>query len=470
MKGKAVVLGAGAAGLTAAYYLLKNGYQVEVIEKEPIVGGLSASFNWDSFILDYGPHAFHVKKGEILDMVEGFFKDSPDSLIYQNRSELLLLRGRYFKYPMQLYELCLKINPLFTLHLLFDFLMSSLIYRYIAVPDDNFESWCIKRFGKSLYQLCFGNYTQKVWGIHPSFISPKFAAKKIHKLNLKDIIHKLLGGKGEEQETYWKDLLYPRKGIGQIFEKMRDAIEKDGGIIHTNSIVDSIEVNSSKAGRVFYRQNGTAKKIDCDLIVSSIPLTELVLTLSPKPNDFVLYKNKLLKFKSLILINLILDTPKVTNVHWVYLVDNLFKFNRFTEQKNMSKDIAPKNKTVLTFEKSCNYNDKIWNKSDEDLYSEALAEIEHIRLIDKSKIEKYSIIRIKDAYPVYDLEFDKNLRVVLDYLSNIQNLYSIGRQGLFLQNDMINSMEMGRLVTNCLHINKMVSQDWYNFMLEYWDI
>lgn len=470
MKSKVVVLGGGAAGLTAAYYLLRNGYQVEVIEKEPAVGGLSASFSWDGFILDYGPHAFHVKKGEILNMVEEFFKDSPDSLIYQNRSELLLLRGKYFKYPMQLYELCLKINPFFTLHLLFDFLMSSFIYRYIAVPDDSFESWCIKRFGKSLYRLCFGNYTQKVWGIPPSFISPKFAAKKIHKLNLKDIIHKLLGGKGEEQETYWKDLLYPRKGIGQIFEKMRYAIEKDGGIIHTDSIADSIEVNSGKAGRVFYRHNGTVKKIDCDFIVSSIPLTELVLTLNPKPSDFVMYKNKLLKFKSLILVNLILNTPKVTNVHWVYLVDKLFQFNRFTEQKNMSEDIAPKNKTILTFEKSCNHNDGVWNKTDEDLYKDVLGEIERIRLIDKTKIEKYGVIRIKNAYPVYDLEFDKNLRVVLDYLSNISNLYSIGRQGLFLQNDMLNSMEMGRLAADCLGIKKMKGQDWYNFMLEYWDI
>jgi len=470
LKSRAVVLGAGSAGLTAAYYLIKEGYQVEIVERESFVGGLSGSFYWESFILDYGPHAFHVKKGEILNLVKELFKDSPEDIIYQNRSELLLLKDKYFKYPIQFYELFFKLNPFFSFHLLFDFLMSSLIYRYIAVPDDNFESWCIKRFGKSLYQLCFGNYTKKVWGIPPSLISPKFAAKKIHKLNLKDILHKLLGGKGEEQETYWKDLLYPKKGIGQLFARMKEKIEKEGGILHNNAVACSLQIKDNNVAQVMYDQGGDLKCIPCDLVISSIPLPGLIKLLNPKPSDFVFYINKLLSFKSLILVNLILDTPRATKVHWVYLVDKFFQFNRFTEQKNMSEDIAPKNKTVLTFEKSCNYMDDIWNSSDESLYKSVLDEIKRIRLINKYNIEKYRVIRIRNAYPVYDLEFCKNLRVVLDYLSNIPNLYSIGRQGLFLQNDMYDSMEMGRLAVDCLNHKQMKSSHWYNYMLEYWDI
>jgi protoporphyrinogen oxidase len=304
----------------------------------------------------------------------------------------------------------------------------------------------------------------------PAKISPIFAASKIHKLDLKDIINKLLGGKGEEQETYWKDLLYPKKGSGQLFEKLKDEILKKGGVIHTGVPSFNITIIDDKAARVTYKQNGNQKNIQCEAVFSSIPLPELITALQPKPNEYVWYKNKLLKFKSLILVNLLLDTPRVTRAHWVYLVDKRFTFNRLTEQKNMSSDLGPPDKTILTFEKSCNYCDDIWNKSDEELYRDTLEEITHIKLIDRSRIIKYKVERIQYAYPVYDLEFDKNIRIIFDYLSNVRNLYSIGRQGLFLQNDMHDSMEIGRLAVECLAHKKMLGRDWYEYMLRYWNI
>lgn len=464
---KVVVLGAGPAGLTAAYKLIETGYEVEVLEARDHVGGMSGSLKWNNCILDYGPHAFHLKKGEIVPLVKSLLKD--EEILVGKRYVLLLLKDKYFEYPMRFYEVIRKLNPFFSLKMIFDFLMTSLIYRYIAVPDNTFESWGIKRFGNSLYKLCFGTYTEKVWGIPPATISPKFASKKLHKLNLKDIIHKLLGGQGEEQETYWENYLYPKYGIGYLYEKMAQSIEQQGGKVRLNSRFAQLQKKNG-GFQITFEQEGEESVVESDLVISSIPISEMALSLIPGLGDYASYKAKLLKFRDLILVNLVVKKEHITEAMWIYLVDEKFKFNRFTEQKNLSPFTCPQDKTLLCFEISCNLGDSLWRASDEELYQMVLNDIGSIDLIDSTLIEDYNVIRVKDAYPIYDLDFDKNLRVVLDKLSDFEGLYSTGRQGLFLQNDIHDSMEMGRLVVDCLNDKGMKSREWYEYMLSYWEI
>lgn len=466
---RAVVLGAGPAGLSAAHHLVERGYRVDVVDREERVGGLGGSFRWTDFILDYGPHAFHVKQSPSMDLVRQLFSDTPEDLIFQNRDELLYLHRKYFRYPMQFYELIRKMNPFFSARLVFDFLMSSLIYRYIAVPDDTFESWCIKRFGKSLYQLIFGNYTSKVWGMPPSKISAKFAARKIHRLNLKDIILKLLGGKGEEQETYWKDLVYPRLGSGQLFERLAGAITDRGGTIHLGSQPTEICVHDGRATGVRISGSNGFTEIPCDLLVSSIPLKYLVGALNPRLGDFYVHSQKLLRYRSLIVVHMAFDQPKVLPVHWIYLVDKHFKFNRLTEQKNMSAATATAERSVVSAERGCYVGDELWKSSDEQLFAMAREELEQIPRVDVSRISACHVVRIKDAYPVYDLDFDRNLRAVLTGLSGITNMYSFGRQGMFLQNDMHDSMENGRMLVERIEAGAS-SAEWYDEMLGYWKL
>ena len=464
---RAVVLGAGPAGLSAAYHLTEKGYHVEIVDREPRVGGLGATFRWGDFKLDYGPHAFHVKPSPSMDLVRNLFADRPDDLIFQDRDELLYLKKRYFRYPMQFYELLRKLNPFFSARLGFDFLMSSLIYRYIAVPDDNFESWCIKRFGKSLYELCFGQYTAKVWGMHPARISPKFAARKIHRLNLKDIILKLLGGKGEEQETYWKDLVYPRHGSGQLFERLAAEIGARGGQFHLSTEPVTVCVNDGRATSVRVSNGGGTAEIPCDLVLSSIPLRYLVSSVRPALGEFFRHALKLLRYRSLLVVYLAFDLPKVLPVHWIYLVDPTFKFNRLTEQKNMSADTATPGRSVVTIERGCYVGDEWWSRSDEGIFQVARDELARMPDVDTTKIVDYHVVRVKDAYPVYDLDFDRNLRAVLDGLSSAENVFSFGRQGMFLQNDMHDSMENGRMLVERIDTGATSAQ-WYDEMLDYW--
>jgi len=166
------------------------------------------------------------------------------------------------------------------------------------------------------------------------------------------------------------------------------------------------------------------------------------------------------------------DQAYATDVHWIYLLDPQYKSNRFTEQKNLSKDTCPPDKTVLCFEKSCDVDDEFWQSSDEDLFHQVVQEdIGPNPYLNEKMARRYHVVRLQHAYPVYDLSFDQNLRVVLDGLAKIKNLYSIGRQGIFLQNDMHSSMIMGWEIGDfaCFE-NPKPPWNWYQKILRRWDM
>lgn len=471
-KSRVVVLGAGPAGLSAAHRLIDMGYEVTLVERRDHLGGLGASFKWHDFYLDFGPHAFHPKPSPAMDNIVKLFEDKKDLLIFQQRNERLLLYGKHFQYPLKFWELAFRLSPLRTLRLGFDFLMASLIYRYIAVPDDNFESWCVKRFGKSLYRLCFGNYTEKVWGISPSKISPKFARQKIHKLSLRDIIKKIFGGRGEEQENYWSDLCYTKLGSGQLFDIYGEFLVQKKCDIRLNTEPTGFEFNGNRLTGVKLRSGKAEVVLPVDLVVSTIPLPKLADLTAERLTDYARYKAGLLKFRSLVLVYVEFAQENASGVHWIYLLDKEYVSNRFTEQKNMSEATCPKDRTVLCFEKSCNFRDDVWNAADEEIFRQVVKDdIEPNPHLRADLVRRYHIVRLRHAYPIYDLSFDRNLRVVLDSLSKIDNLYSIGRQGLFLQNDQHGSMIMGWEIGDYVKPGARISPwKWYQSILKRWDM
>src|SRR3989338_2969964 len=303
-KGRAVVLGGGPCGLTAAWRLAKEDYEVHLLEGAERVGGLGASFEHKGFILDYVPHAFHIKKGDIVPIVESFFKND---LLRKNTNIKTLANGRYLKYPFEFYNLLTQLSPFLVVRMIFDFLMASLIYKFIHIPDDNFESWGIKRFGKTLYNFCFGHYTQRVWGAPSRLISSKFAAKKIKALSVKNIITKILGGKGEEHEVYWERYLYPEKGSGELFNRMGEDFVHSGGGLHLNSAAFELAYKDEKISSVKFTENGHERIVDCDLVVSTIPIRDLMLMIRPSFGDYISYTAKRLKYRAIIFVYLVFE-------------------------------------------------------------------------------------------------------------------------------------------------------------------
>ncbi len=433
-----VILGAGPAGLAAAWKLAEAGRQVVVLEQQPFVGGMGATQHRNGLRYDFGPHAFHDKPGEVMPLVRSLVGEE---LLTGPINIRLLLENRLYRYPLKLEEVIRKMNLLTTARIFLDFTVVSLLYQFISAPDDNFESWGVKRFGKTLYDLSFGYYSGKVWGIPPSEISRIFARGKLLNPGFRDIIKRLLGT--SKKEFYWKTFLYPRQGSGTVYDRLAARIEAAGGTIVRGAEVMALRREGERVRSVSYTRHGAQNTLECEAVVSTILLADLVPAIAPTLDVALLHAANRLRLRSLILVYILLDVPKVFDFHWAYLVDKRFRFNRCSEPKNLSGEMMPSHQTLLCFEVSCNAGDELWRANDEEVVRMLLEDIKRFKVVEPKQIAASWCHRLDRAYNVYDVDFEHKMDLLLFGLGGIPNLVTIGRKGLFLQNDMHDSMAMG---------------------------
>lgn len=460
-----VVLGAGPAGITSAWFLSKQGIPVDIIEIKPYVGGISRSFRYKEYWLDYGPHAFHIRNDELTQIVGGLSQSSPIKLAMKAR---LLFSGRYLDYPVDVKGVVKNLNIAFSIKACFDFLIAGLGSLFWNSREEaSFKEWGISRYGKTLYKMAFGDYSEKVWGLPAENISSKLAQQKLPDLNLLTFLKDVLKGKRSSQKVHYSNYFYPEKGVGKIFDRMSEEIRENGHRVILSGLIKRIEIKEDAAHKIILRDgNLKAMEIECEAIISSIPIRSFIQLLSGVPQGALTSASKL-KYRELILVYLILDRDLVSDAMMVYLLDPIFKFNRFSEQKNISREMIPKGKTVLCFEICCNREDALWKYSDEEIYKLALEDVKKIPQIPQDKIESFFVERLESAYPVFDLEFDKNLRSCLAYVATLKNVILTGRQGLFLNNDMHDSMEMGLMAAKYISNGKGDSLGWFKIMKAY---
>jgi len=466
-KKRVIVLGAGPAGLGAAYQLMRGGYAVTIIDRAHHLGGASASFKIKDYIVDYGPHAFHIKDGKIDNLVKELIGND---YVMVKRKSRLMLDGKDLSYPLNTKEALFKINPFLSLKIMRDYLWIK-IKRLLENKDDQiktFEEWGLDAFGHTLYRLAFGNYSERMWGVSGKKLSARLAQQKLLKLNLRKLILKMLGLGDPTFEggvvTYYD--MYPRFGIGTIFDKMTESILKDNSnMLYLNSEIIKIDADNLEAKAIHLRQSQDIKTLTFDYLVSSIPLKYLTEYLfSPQEMMPRQIANKL-KYRDLRIIYLVLDKDYYSDMHWMYLLDTHFRFNRFSEQKNLNKESSPLGKTVVSMDIACNYNDEIWNMRDDELFELALNDLNRLG-IKRNYIIEYFTLKLRDIYPVYDIDFEKNLKELINILATYHNVYSTGRQGLFLNNDIHDSMEMGMLAGEFV-LNQKESRQWYAHMDKY---
>jgi protoporphyrinogen oxidase len=437
-----VILGGGSAGLSAAVQLIDGGKSnVVVIEKEADVGGLALSFEYGDYKVDYGPHAFHCK-GDETDAL--FKKFCPNGYKDVYMKACLFLDRKYFEYPLKFGQAILRINPSISAKMIMDYFSAAIKRTFRDMPEDSFEAWGVKRYGRTIYELAFGNYSQKVWGTPTTELHWKMAQQKLPNLNFWELVKETLGGKGAKQKILYSSYLYPNGGIGTVFESMENYIIKNGG----NVLKDAkpTQINLDEGGNVdsvFVKKNGDTVKIPCSYLVPTIPIPSTVNLIKPAPSDKILQFARNLIYRNLILVMLEIDMENVTNQIMVYLLDKDFTFNRIGEQKNIEPSMIPQNKTILCFEICADEKSELWNKTNDELFELAKADLAKLNKVPENKISGYFIKRLQHAYPVYDLTFDVNLNGALDYLLDIHNVIPLGRQGLFIHNDIHDSMKMG---------------------------
>ena len=471
-KQRVVILGAGPAGITAAWRLSELGYPVTVLERDDAVGGMARTINVGKYAVDFGPHTFHVRETDesrrVLASIKRFFGDDP---LILTRGTRVLLRGKEYVYPLEMLQVLKGVSPFLSARIVFDYLMATLKSTFApAKKEDSFEEWGVRNLGRTLYDLCFGIYSERVWGLPTSQISSK-QAQRVAKLNLKNIILRTLGINADPA-TYFTKYMYPRKGISLLYEGMAAEVRAAGNVIKLQAPAVRLEREGDRVTRVAYTESGQQKTIDCDILLSTLPLPSLVSMISPAlPAPVVAHAAKL-KYRSLKLIYIALKRAQMTDYHWVYLLDEQFRVNRLSEQKNVSPDMVPPDSTVLCIELSLWKDEPLWQASDEEVFQLALRDLMKMGYgVTPEEVIEYHVTDIPTAYPVYELNFEEHLIPVLDGVHEVSNLLTLGRHGLFLNNSMDDNVLLGMQIAD--HINRPEGADsraWKTEMLAFMNL
>lgn len=440
---RVVILGAGLAGLAAAYELSRGGHEVTLVEKQGHVGGMASSWACGPYWLDHGPHRFHTRDEELL---EHFYEVLDQDVVIRERRSRIYLLGRFFDYPLRARNVLANLPTSILARALFDYAWARVRQRLRPLPDDNFENWVRQRFGDTLYELFFGAYTSKAWGMPTREISADWAAQRISQANLWDAIQKtLFPPRDGEVRSLVTQFWYPRTGgIGALSRKYAEKIQRQGGAIHLDCAVESIPVVDGRATRVIVRRAGKRVEFPADQVISTIPLPRLLEALDPAITPEVREAIARLKYIGIVFVYLEVDAPSVIPDHWVYLPQKDLVVHRITEFKNFSDANAPGGRTVVCCEITCRPGDERWKLSLAEAARIAEADLVRIGVIQPGHSRGIDIARLPYAYPVYDLQYKSNLDTLRGALAGIRNLGTTGRQGLYRYNNMDHSITMGR--------------------------
>ena len=468
-KQRVVILGAGPAGISAAWRLTKLGYPVTVLERDEAVGGMGRTIKVGDYSVDFGPHTFHIRETpeskEILKTITPFFGEKPLTLV---RGTRVLLRGKEYVYPLEMLQVLFGVSPLLSARILFDYSVATIKSLFApAKKEDSFEEWGVRNLGRTLYDLCFGIYSERVWGLPTSQISSK-QAQRVAKLNLKNIILRTLGIKADPN-TYFTKYFYPRSGISRLFEGMSAEVEAAGNKVLLNCPVVRVERQDDQVRRVVYRTPaGEEQSIECDVVMSTLPLPTLVGMVSPPLPQAITDHAAKLRYRSLKLIYIALKRPQLTDYHWVYLLDEQFRVNRMSEQKNVSSEMVPKDRTILCIELSLWKDEPLWQASNEEIYKLALRDLMKMGYgVTESEVDSYFVTDIPTAYPVYELNFEDHLIPVLEGVHELRNVMTLGRHGLFLNNSMDDNVGLGFQIADHIEEKGADGRVWVREMLEF---
>ena len=432
-----VVIGAGPAGLAAAYELSRKGIQPLVIEKADTVGGIARTESYKGYYFDIGGHRFFTKMEKINQL---WHEMLGDDFLNVSRTSRIYYEGCFYDYPLRVF------NTFFNLGLLESFLIAISYLKVQLRPyseEANFEQWVSNRFGKRLFRTFFKTYTEKVWGISCHQISSDWAAQRIKGLSLVVAISNALLGI-QNAKSLISTFNYPLKGPGMMWQRFREKIEANGGQVKLNSEVIRLRHDNGLILSVLHKKNGITAEIFNEHVISSLPITQLVNMLEPSPPDRVLEAAQRLTYRAFIIVILILDKKDLFPDQWIYIHSPEVRVGRIQNFKNWSAAMVPDSeKTSIGMEYFCNVGDETWTMSDTELADLASQELSVLGLSEVNDVTDRLVIRQPYAYPVYDQDYDSHLKVIREYFRTINNLQTVGRNGMHRYNNMDHSMQTG---------------------------
>ena len=440
-----VVIGGGPAGLTAAYELTKQQQTPIVLEKYDKVGGIARTENYRGYHFDMGGHRFFTKSAQVQDF---WLEILGDDFLRRPRLSRIYYDNKYFHYPLKPFNALLGLGPVEGLRIFASYVRWHLLpYR----EEDTFEQWVTNRFGKRLFETFFKSYTEKVWGIPCNELKAEWAAQRIKDLSLKTAITAMFLKQQQTSKTLIEEFDYPRRGPGMLWTAVKDRINAQGGQVHLNSNVVGIQREGQRITAVTVERDGRRHTVSGRSFISSMPVTQLLQWLDPPPPPNVLHAANQLSYRDFLTVCLIIKKQHVFPDNWIYIHDPSVQVGRIQNFKNWSADMVPDPSTTsLGLEYFCNEGDEIWTMPDEELIVLGKQEIAKIGLADAADVVDGAVFRVEKSYPIYDSDYAQSLETIKAYLATLENLQTIGRNGLHRYNNQDHAMLTGMLAVRNL--------------------
>jgi protoporphyrinogen oxidase len=432
-----VIIGAGPAGLTAAYALVKEDIEPLVLEGSEQVGGIARTEIYKGYRFDIGGHRFFTKVEEVEQL---WYEILGDDFIKVPRLSRIYYQNKFFDYPLSFFNTLSNLGPLTSALIVWSYFKAKLQARINRPDPQTFEEWVTHCFGERLYKTFFKTYTEKVWGIPCDRIQAEWAKQRIKGMSLKAAIINLLFGKSNAKSLI-KEFDYPILGPGMMWERCQEIVESKGGEVCFNTKVIRIKREGSRIVKVIAKHEGEIREITGDRFISSMPVTTLLQSLEPAPPEEVLQAARSLSYRDFIIVALIINVEHLFPDNWIYIHSPNVKVGRIQNFKNWSSAMVPdSNKTCLGLEYFCSEGDDIWELSDKELLDLATQELTTLGLVDAGAVEDGTILRQRKAYPVYDRNYYQHLQVIRNYLETFDNLQTVGRNGMHRYNNQDHSM------------------------------
>ncbi len=442
--GEVVIIGAGPAGLTAAYVLGQRGVTSTVLEADDVVGGISRTVERDGWRFDIGGHRFFTKVKPVEELWHEIL-DAEDFML-RPRMSRIYYDGKYFDYPLKAF------NALRNLGIVEAFLCV-LSYLWVRVrppkDQDKFEGWVASRFGWRLYRTFFKTYTEKVWGIPAEEMPADWAAQRIKNLSLfKAVMNALLPSRNQKEiASLIEEFEYPKYGPGMMWERCTEKVQAQGSEVAMSTRVTRIRHEGGRAVAV----EAGGREFACDNVISSMPFTHLLKAMDPPVPAEVLAAADDISYRDFLTVALVVPEEAGFPDNWIYIHSPDVKVGRIQNFGSWSPYLVKEGRTCLGLEYFVFEGDELWSAADEDLIAQGGRELEILGLLDADAVEAGYVVRMPKAYPTYDETYADNVDVLRTWLeANTPNVFPVGRNGMHKYNNQDHSMYTAMLTVENL--------------------
>ncbi len=442
---RVLIIGAGPAGLTAAYQLMKAGCQSTILEGDSVVGGISRTVERDGWRFDIGGHRFFTKVKPVDDL--WFEILGADEFLRRSRMSHIYYKGKLYDYPIK------PLNALRNLGFIeATRCMASYAWVRVRPPKDTtmLEGYIARHYGWRLYRHFFKTYNEKVWGIPASELSADFGAQRIKNMSIvaavwEPLRARMIGrrDKSKQVTSLIEEFNYPKYGPGQMWETAAAKVTAAGSQLHFRHEVVRILHRDGAAHAVIARDKdtGAERMFECTHVVSSMPMGALLRAMDPPVPDDVRVAADGLTYRDFMTVALVVPLEYSFSDTWIYIHDPDVEVGRVQNFGSWSPYMVKEGRTCLGLEFFVHEGDEMWSKSDAELVEQAKRELHHLGLCDPSKVEAGYVVRVPKAYPVYDETYQANVEVLRRWLaSETPNVFPTGRNGMHRYNNQDHSM------------------------------